>query len=73
MLIPLQLLSILKHHSDAHDKQDIDTDDTESSGEHFIEVFVGEGGEGTDAAALLGRDEIVFAGVVHDEGGGGFV
>lgn len=71
MPVALLLHTVLEHHGNAQDKNDVDTDDTKGSGEDLIEVLVCERGEFADAAALLRGDERVLAGAVLDEGWGG--
>ena len=60
---------VLENHGNAEHENEVDADDSECGGEDLVEVSVGEGREGADAASLLGGDEGVGARVVLDEGG----
>lgn len=71
MPVALLLHTVLEHHGNAQDKNDIDADDTKSSREDLIEVPVCKRREFADAAALLRGNERVLAGAVLDKGWGG--
>jgi hypothetical protein len=67
--VTLLLHPVLENHGDAEHEDKVDADDSEGGGEDLVEISIGEGREGADAATLLGCDEGVCARVVLDEGG----
>jgi hypothetical protein len=67
--VTLLLHPVLENHGDAEHEDEVDADDSEGGGEDLVEISVGEGREGADAATLLGCDEGVCARAVLDEGG----